>query len=147
MRLVILVAGGLAAGALSVGAARTMAPQNSPMLQSSQMFQAVRALGGNLADFKISDININPLKAYEDVKRQITSGSLGGPFNLGSSTPITFPKMGNLSLGNQMHFDDAAMKRAMAAGINSSVQQSIRRSQDMSAYSRNPGGWHGAPPF
>ena len=147
MRLAILVAGGLAAGALSVGAARTMAPQNSPMFQNSQMFQAVRALGGNLADFKIADIN--PLKAYENVKRQITSGNLGGSFNLGSGTPVvtSFPKVGDLSLGNKMHFDDAAMKRAMAAGINSSVQQSIRRSQDISAYGRNPAGWHGAPPF
>jgi hypothetical protein len=146
MRLVILVVGGLAAGALSVGAARTMVPQNSPMLQNSQMFQAVRALGGNLAEFKMPEIN--PLKAYENVKRQITSGNLGGSLNIGSSTPLTsFPKVGDLSLGNKMHFDDAAMKRAMAAGINSSVQQSIRRSQDISAYSRNPAGWHGAPPF
>jgi hypothetical protein len=146
MRLVILVAGGLAAGALSVGAARTMAPQSSPMLQSSQMFQAVRALGGNLADFKITDIN--PLKAYENVKRQITSGNLGGSLNLGSGTPVvtSFPKIGDLSSINTFHMDDAAMKRAIAAGINSRVQQDIRRAQDMSAYARNPTAWHGVPP-
>src|SRR5260370_5272961 len=109
MRLVILVIGGLAAGALSVGAARTMVPQSSPMFNNSQMFQAVRALGGNLADFKISEIN--PLNAYENVKRQITSGNLGGSLNLGSSTPLvtSFPKVGDLSLGNNMHLDDAAM--------------------------------------
>jgi hypothetical protein len=136
MRFAILVVGGVATGALSTGALQTMVPQNA------QMFQAVRALGGNLADFNISDIN--PLKAYEDVKRQITSGNLGGSLNLGSAP--SFPKIGDLSLGNKMHFDEAAMKRAMAAGINSSIQQNIRRMEDISAYSRNPMAWHGPPP-
>jgi|ERR1700686_4690779 hypothetical protein len=142
MRFAILVVGGVATGALSTGALQTMVPQNV------QMFQAVRALGGNLADFKISDIN--PLKAYEDVKRQITSGNLAGSLNLGSAPSFTklgdFPKLGDLSLGNKMHFDDPAMKRAMSAGINSSVQQSIRRMEDISAYSRSPMAWHGPPP-
>jgi hypothetical protein len=141
MRFAILLVGGLATGALSVGAVRTMVPPNA------QMFQAVRALGGDmsnskLANFKIADIN--PLKAYEDIKRQITSGNLGGPINFGSATPL--PKLGDLSLGNRIHLDDAAMKRAMAAGINSSIAQSIHRSQDISAYGRNPMAWHGAPP-
>jgi hypothetical protein len=116
-------------------------------ITNAQMFQAVRALGGNLADFKISDIN--PLKAYDDVKRQITSGNFGA-LNLGpspfSTTSISFPKLGDLSLGNKMHFDDAAMKRVMAAGINSGIQQNYRRMEDISAYSRNPMAWHGLPP-
>jgi len=47
MRFAILVAGGVATGALSVGAVQTMVPQNS------QMFQAVRALGGDPAKFRI----------------------------------------------------------------------------------------------
>jgi hypothetical protein len=40
--------------------------------QAGQTFQAVSALGGDLADFKISEIN--PVKAYQEVVRQITSG-------------------------------------------------------------------------
>ena len=100
-----------------------------------------------MADFKISDIN--PLKAYEDVKRQITSGNLASSLNLGSGpsfTKLDFPKIGDLSLGSKMQFDEAAMKRAMSAGINSSIQQNFRRMEDISAYSRNPMAWHGPPP-
>jgi hypothetical protein len=142
MRFAILLAGGLATGALSVSGIRTMVPPNG------QMFQAVRALGGDISSLKMASFNIadiNPLKAYEEVKRKITSGNFGGPINFGSATPV--PKLGDLSLGNRIHIDEGAMKRAMAAGINSSIQQSIRRSQDISAYGRNPAGWHGAPPF
>jgi len=139
MRFAILVAGGVATGALSMGAVQTMVPQNF------QMFQAVRALGGDPASFKIGDIN--PLKAYQDVKRQITSGRLGGSIDFGSATPMSsFPKVGDWSLGNKIHLDDASMRRAIAAGINSRVEQDIRRAQDLSAYSRNPMAWHGAPP-
>ena len=139
MRFAILVAGGLASGALSVGAFHTMIAPNS------QMFQAVRALGGDPADVKLG--NIDPLKAYEDVKRQITSGNPAGAINFGSATPIPSPKLGDLSLNNRIHIDDAAIRRAIAAGINSRIQQDIRRAQDLSAYGRNPMGWHGTPPF
>jgi hypothetical protein len=139
MRLAILVAGGLATGALSVGAVRTLVPPNA------QMFQAVRALGGDAASVRIGDIN--PRKAYEDVKRQIASGNLGGSLNFGSATPVSaFRKVGDLSLGTKYHMDEAAMQRAIGAGINSRVQQDIRRAQDLSAYGRNPMAWHGAPP-
>jgi hypothetical protein len=140
MRLAILLAGGVATGALSGVAIQTVAPPNAPMLQ------AVRALGGDVAKFKLTDVN--PLKAYEDVKRQITSGNLGGSLNLGSSKPIvtSFPKVGSLSLDNNYHIDDGAIRRAVGAGINSRAQQDIRRAQDLAAFSRNPTGWHGAPP-
>jgi len=40
----------------------------------------------------------------------------------------------------------AEMKRAMAASINTQIQQSYQRSQDLQAYARNPMGWHGPPP-
>jgi len=139
MRFVVLVAGGLATGALSVGAFQVTVPQNS------QMGQAVRALGGNLTSVKLADIN--PLKAYDDVKRQISSGNIGSSFNLGAGKPIPSlspPTM--TSLGNKLQLDDAGMKRAIAAGINSQIQQGIRRSEDMSAYARNPAAWHGMPP-
>jgi hypothetical protein len=138
MRFSILVAGGVATGALGVGAVQIIVPQNS------QMFQAVRALGGDPANFKIPDIN--PLEAYQDVKRQITSGDLGGSINFGSAMPIGFPKVGDLSLGNKIHIDEASIRRTVGASINSRAQQDIRRAQDLSAYSRNPMAWHGAPP-
>jgi hypothetical protein len=144
MRLVILLIGGVAAGAASMVAVRTMVPQNS------QMFQAVHALGGNLSSFKIEDIN--PLKAYEKVRHEIASGNLGGsinfggPLKLGSSKPIDFANVGNVSTGIKYHIDEAAIRRAVGADINSRVQQDIRRSQDLAAFSRNPMAWHGALP-
>ncbi len=138
MRMAILIVAGLATGAVSVGAVRSFVPPNA------QMFQAVRALGGDPAGVKIG--SIDPRKAYEDVKRQIASGNLGS-INLPSATPVTaFPKVGDLSLGTKYHMDEAAMRQAIGASINSSVQQDIRRAQDLSAYSRNPTAWHGAPP-
>jgi hypothetical protein len=33
------------------------------------------------------------------------------------------------------------------SGWNSQIQQNNNRMQDIAAYSRNPMGWHGAPPF
>jgi hypothetical protein len=150
MRFAVLVVGGVAAGALSVSGVRTMVPQNSQMLQSvqSQMSQAVRALGGDMG--KLGDINIDPLKAYDDVKRQITAGNFSSPFDLGSMKPLKFgefPKVGDLSLGTNLHLDDAAVKRAMVSGWNSQIQQNNNRMRDIAAYGRNPMGWHGAPPF
>jgi hypothetical protein len=139
MRLAILIVGGLATGALTVGAGRTLVPPNA------QMFQAVRALGGDPASIRIGDIN--PVKAYEDVKRQITSGNFGRSVNFGSAPPVSgFPRVGDLSLGTKYHMDDAAMRQAIGASINSRVQQDIRRGQDLAAYGRNPMAWHGAPP-
>jgi hypothetical protein len=139
MRFVILVAGGLATGALSVGALQVSVPQDS------QMGQAVRALGGNLTNIELTDIS--PLKAYDDVKRQISSGNIGSSLNLGTSKSIPTVSPSTMTgLGNNLHLDDAAMKRAVAAGINSQVQQGIRRAEDMSAYTRNPSAWRGMPP-
>jgi hypothetical protein len=139
MRFVILVVGATASGALSVGAVRTMVPQNA------QMFQAVRALGGNLADIKIADIN--PLKAYEQVKQKITSGDFGAPRDFGASAPVQWPKLGDAALGANFQFDQAAAQRGIAAGIVSRTQQDLRHMEDLRNYGRNPAGWHGAPPF
>jgi hypothetical protein len=139
MRLVFLIAGGLAVGAASAGGLQVVLPQNGAM------FDAVRALGGNPASVKIGEIN--PLKAYEDVRRQIASGSYRAPFDVGGSTPVTsFPNIGRISLNNNLRMDEVAMKRAIAAGVNAQVQQSIRRSRDLAAYARNPA-WRGVPPL
>jgi hypothetical protein len=139
MRLAILIVGGLAAGALMAGGGRSLVPPNA------QMLQAVRALGGDPARIRIGDIN--PVKAYEDVKRQIASGNFGGSINFGSASPVSaLPKVGDLSFGTKYHLDDVAMRQAIGASISSRVQQDIRRGQDLAAYGRNPMAWHGAPP-
>jgi hypothetical protein len=135
MRFVVLVVGAAAAGALSATAIQTMMPQTAPT------FAAVKALGGNLADFKITDIN--PAKAYRDVVAKITSGE--PQIALPTSPPIELRRLGPDDL-KPVKIDDTAIKRAIAAGISSQVDQNIRRMQDLQAYGRNPTGWHGAPP-
>jgi hypothetical protein len=45
-----------------------------------------------------------------------------------------------------IQIDNDKMQQAIASGINSRIQQDIRRAQDISAYARNPMGWHGVPP-
>jgi hypothetical protein len=138
MRLVILIIGGVAIGAGSVSGVRTILPH-----MGGSMSDAVRALGGNPGSIKLDDININPLKAYEDVKRQITSGQATAPFNVSSPTPTSFTSLGKI---NTFHIDEAAMKRAMAASAAARIEQNYQRSQDLAAYGRNPMGWHGPPP-
>jgi hypothetical protein len=63
MRLVILIIGGVAIGAGSVTGMKAIAPHTG-----GSMAQAVRALGGNPGSIRLGDINIDPRKAYEDVK-------------------------------------------------------------------------------
>jgi len=141
MRLVILIIGGVAVGAGSVMGIQTILPH-----AGASMSDAVRALGGNPGSLRLSDININPLKAYEDVKRQITSGQATAPFPVSSPLPTTSFTSLNIK-PNVYKIDEASMKRAMAAGINAQIQQNYNRAQDLAAYGRNPMGWHGAPPY
>ena len=63
MRFLMLVVIAVATGALSMTAMQTLVPQNA------SMFEAVRAFGGDPANFKFPDIN--PVKAYHDVIKQI----------------------------------------------------------------------------
>ncbi len=136
MRFVVLIAGATAVGGLSGVAIQKMFPQ------TAQTFQAVRALGGDVANFKIGEIN--PLKAYQDVVQQITSGKPAvvlPPAPTFNMTPIS-PD----ALRSPFKIDNNAIRRSIAAGINSQVQQDIRRAQDLAAYTRNPMAWHGAPP-
>jgi hypothetical protein len=137
MRFIILVASAAATGALSVSSIQTMIPQ------TAQTFQAVRALGGDLRDFKLSEIN--PVKAYEDVVRQITSGN-PRPISFPTSPTFNTTPINPNSFRPSFKLDDKEIQRAIAAGINSRIQQDIRRAQDLAAYGRNPRGWHGPPP-
>ena len=139
MRFAILVIGAVAIGAGSVTGIRTIVPPGASMAD------AVRALGGNPGSIKLGSINVDPRKAYEDVKRQITSGHATTPFPVSSPVTTTFTRLDPSKI-NTFKIDDASMKRAMAAGINAQIQQNYQRSQDLSAYARNPMGWHGAPP-
>jgi hypothetical protein len=136
MRFVLLVVGATATGALSAAGIQTMFPQ------TKQTFDAVTALGGNVADFKLGDIN--PLKAYEDVKRRITSGQPAISFP--TSPPMTVNPINMDALRPAFTIDNQAIQRAWAADINRRVQQDIVRARDFQAYGRNPMGWHGIPP-
>jgi hypothetical protein len=139
MRFVILVVGATATGALSAGAIQAMFPQ------TAQTFQAVRALGGDVANFKITEIN--PVKAYQDVMKQIASGEMGGSIKFPSAPSFkSVPINSGLFKPYSVQIDNDKMQRAIASGINTRVQQDIRRAQDLAAYGRNPMGWHGAPP-
>jgi hypothetical protein len=136
MRFVLLVAGATGVGALCGGGIGTMFPQTKEMLA------AVTALGGNPADFKLGEIN--PVKAYEDVRRQITSGDAGRIAMPSARTPnFTLINPGSIK---PFKIDEEQIRRAAAAGINSRIQQDIRRTQDFQAYARNPRAWHGLPP-
>ena len=77
MRFLMLVVIAVATGALSMTAMQTLVPQNA------SMFEAVRALGGNPANFKFPDIN--PVKAYHDVIKQITSPTNTGVPSFGTT--------------------------------------------------------------
>jgi hypothetical protein len=138
MRFVILVIAAAGTGALSAGAIQTMFPQ------TAHTFDAVWApgSGSSRVQFQLSDLN--PVKAWEDFKRKLTSGDYGAPINLGSSSP----KFPSVSLGQLMPktYDMQFGKDAFARSINSQMNQNYRRMQDLNAYARNPMGWHGAPP-
>jgi hypothetical protein len=136
MRFVFLVAGATAFGGLSGVGIQTMFPQ------TKETFAAVTALGGNVADFKLGEIN--PLKAYEDVRRQITSGQPAVSFPT-SPTP-TFKPIDIGNLRNTFTIDTKQFQRAWASDMNRRVQQDIARARDFQAYGRNPTGWHGIPP-
>jgi hypothetical protein len=131
MRFVILVFAAAGAGWLSMNALQT--------------FDAARAIGGDQSRFQFQLSDLNPIKAYEDVKRKITSGDYGAPFNIGSSPKYPSGSFDRSWLTPKI-FDSQIGKDAFARSINSQMNQNYRRMQDLNAYSRNPMGWHGAPP-
>jgi hypothetical protein len=136
MRFVLLVAGATATGAMCGGGLQIMFPQ------TREMFAAVTALGSNAADFKLGEIN--PVKAYEEVRRQITSGQ-AGRIGLPTAPTYNFTPIDPAGV-RPFKIDEEQFRRAAAAGINSRIQQDIRRAQDFQAYARNPRAWHGIPP-
>src|SRR5262249_44504094 len=93
--------------------------------------------------FQLSDLN--PVKAYEDVKRKLQSHDYGAPLNIGSS-----PKFPSVSFDHRMlmpkSYDIQFGKDAFARSINAQMNQNYHRMQNLNAYTRNPTGWHAAPP-
>jgi len=139
MRLLIMLVAATATGALSASAIQTVFPQTA---------QAVVALGGDLKNFKISEIN--PVQAYRDVMAKITSGQSDW-MSQGSGSRWTAPTFNSRpfdlgALQPKLNIDKGSIQRAIDAGFASRVQQDIRRMQDISAYNRNPAGWRGIPP-
>jgi hypothetical protein len=118
-------------------AMQTLVPGNASMIE------AVRALGGNLTSFRLADIN--PRKAYDDVKKQITSGGSAGVPKF-DTKPIPHLQFTGPLIKPYTYKPDPSIQRAISSGINARIGQDIRRAQDIAAYGRNPMGWHGVPP-
>ena len=138
MRFFLLIAAGLGIGALSAVGIQTVLPH-----QSASLLAAVRSLGADAARFRLSDLN--PIRAtYDDVMRKVTSGQPARGFNFPSSPPIAVGSP--ITLPKPFTLDQDAIRRSMAAGINSRIQQDFQRSQAIIQYGRNPMGWHGPPP-
>jgi hypothetical protein len=139
MRFVLLVVGATATGALSAAGIQTMFPQ------TKETFAAVTALGGNVADFKLGDLN--PLThVYNYVAQQITSGEPARRLALPTAPPITVKPIDWGAIKPGFTIDSKEIQRAWATDINRRVQQDIARARDFQAYGRNPMGWHGIPP-
>jgi hypothetical protein len=137
MRFVILVLGAAGTGAVSMTAMQTLVPQNA------SMFEAIRALGGDPASFKLP--NFNPVKAYHDVIEKIMSGDKTGVPSFGTTQIPSIKVTGPLFKPYEFK-PDPGLQRAIASGMNARIQQDIRRAQDITAYGRNPMAWHGVPP-
>jgi hypothetical protein len=118
-------------------ALQTLVPGNA------SVFEAVRAFGGDPASFKLSDIN--PVKAYQDVIREVTSGRSAGALKFDTKPLPSFKLTGPLFKPYE-YKPDPGVQRAISAGIGARIGQDIRRAQDISAYGRNPMAWHGVPP-
>ena len=133
MRFAILVVGAVATGALSVTAIKTFVPE--------QTLQAVRELGGDMTNFRISVLN--PRKAYDDAMVKVRSG-VTSPIHVGSPTPIL--SLPSNPTWSTPRWDFKVDQRVFASGINARIQQDVNRARDITAYGRNPMAWHGPPP-
>jgi hypothetical protein len=138
-----MVVAAAAAGALSAFGIQSFFPGSVPSLE------AVRALGSDAAQFRLS--SLNPIRGiYDEVARKITSGDTNGALKVGSPVKIgsSAPRWsGAVTWGApKFELDKKAMDRAIAAGINARINQGYHRTQDLIQYGRNPMAWHGAPP-
>jgi hypothetical protein len=135
MRFVLLVAGAAITGALVPSVV---------IPRANQTFAAARALGGNMENFRVPDID--PVKAYYDFMRQ-ASGELGRGISWPNAPTFNFSPINPQNLNASFKIDDKTIRHAFANDMNSRVQHDIRRAQDLATYGRNPMGWHGIPPY
>src|SRR5208282_6639801 len=136
MRFVILIVGATALGAALAGVIQAVYPQ------SAETFAAVRTLRGDLSDFRISDLNPIGL-VYRYVVQQVTSGEPRIAFR---QEPVVWPAFKPIDLNSGFKIDQREIQRMVGADLSRQIQDNTRRMQDMSAYMRNPAGWHGMPP-
>ena len=125
MRFVILMVCAVAAGALSMSVVPT-----TVVSSGVQELRQVR-----LAD-------LNPLRViFDSAQQQIQAGTTPEQLGLHSSsvtlTPMTLAPPASLKLD---------LSRAYEAQAQSQIDQSIRHSQAMQAYTSNPSAWSGPPP-
>jgi hypothetical protein len=122
MRFAVSIVCAAAIGALSVTAVRMLSSQTS-------MFQSVRALGGDVSQIRLADLN--PRKAYDDVMEKIRSGSIARSIEFNSPTPnVTFPHATSWS-PPQWNFKSApAFQNTFGSGMNARIHPA----------------WHGFPP-
>jgi hypothetical protein len=143
MRLILLIVGGVAVGALSAVGIQWVFPQ------TAQTFQSVRAdvAGFSLTNLKTKLSELNPLrKTYDDVMRKVTAGGGTPDWAVAKGPTFNMKPIDLGALNSGLKIDNQAIQRSIAAGINARIQQDYRRSQDLIAYGRNPMGWHGPPP-
>jgi hypothetical protein len=137
MRFVLFVVVAAATGAVSMTAMQTLVPTNAPLRE------AVQALGGQWAAFRLADYN--PLTAYRKVAAEISKpGTTSMPY-IGTTSVPSIQVTGPLFKPYE-YKPDPGLQRATSAGIGARAAQEIRRAQDITAYGRNPTRWHGVPP-
>jgi len=137
MRFFLMVIIAAATGAGSITAMQTLVPANASMRE------AVEALGGVWADFRLADYN--PVTAYRKVVAEISKPNNAGMPQFARTQIPSIQVTGPLFKPYE-YKPDPAIQRAIAAGIGARVGQDIRRAQDIAAYGRNPTRWHGVPP-
>jgi len=87
-------------------------------------------------------VELRPLRAILDsARQQVRAGMTPDQLGLRSSaitvSPMALPPPASLKLD---------LGRAFEAQAQSQIDQSIRHSQDMQAYTNNPSAWPGPPP-
>jgi hypothetical protein len=144
MRFALCLMGIMGAGAWGFGATHGIVPG------PGQMFQAATAIGADPAKATKVDpavagiVDINPVRTYYNVMRQVTSGKV----DLGiESKPVVVAPLNPMYLPpNTADLAANAAKNGFSGALQSQVEENNRRMRDMAAYTRNPSAWHGMPP-
>ena len=115
MRFIIVIVGCAGTGALSMGTIQQFFPQ------TAQTFQAITALGGNPANFKISINGLNIRSVYDDVVKKVTSGEIDSSFNFATS-PVPQLRFDPDLLKSGRFATEPSIQRSFAAGLSARAQ-------------------------